>query len=244
MSAAAQLMLYVLQVGNYTVDRDYWGRPEDITSDRPYYAVPFNRAAYNTSAVDLGSSIAAGLFAAYAAVPTAPNAASYLSTGICPGYSSPFALLPFINMVCNVQLDYLIRQCHRHAPSIVDSYLRCIKNTLYSNEGPDRGLQIRQHTCQKARASMAGLGRRHKQKLRSFLQAWPFTKEPRCLWRATGLSIVTSMLSLRSDFVAWVAPLQALAWGMLALFMLQIRTMTSSCGLLHGITKQQATAAC
>ena len=63
------------------MDQNYWGRPEDIASARPYYAVPFNVATYNTSAVDLGSSIAAALLAAYASVPTAPNAATYLSIG-------------------------------------------------------------------------------------------------------------------------------------------------------------------
>jgi len=71
-----------MQMGNLTVDQLFWGRPEDITTPRPYYAVPLNRAAFTSSAVDLGGSIAAGLLAAYAAVPNAPNATLYLATGV------------------------------------------------------------------------------------------------------------------------------------------------------------------
>ena len=78
-----------MQVGNLTVDQQFWGRPEDISTPRPYYAVPLNRAAYNSSAVDLGGSVAAGLLAAYAAVRDAPNAALYLSTG---GSNAPSSL--------------------------------------------------------------------------------------------------------------------------------------------------------
>jgi len=99
-----------VQVGNLTVDQNFWGRPEDITTPRPYYAVPLNRATFNSSAVDLGASIAAGLLAAYTAVPDAPNAALYLSTG---GFGS-----------CGIQLSsprqavqfYVPRQLHSNLP--------------------------------------------------------------------------------------------------------------------------------
>lgn len=68
-------------MGNYSVDQNFWGRPEDITGDRPFYAVPLNVPTADSSAVDLGGAVAAALLAAYAAIPAAPNAALYLSQG-------------------------------------------------------------------------------------------------------------------------------------------------------------------
>ena len=67
-------------MGNYSIDQRFWGRPEDITGPRPYYAAPVNVSGKNSS-VDLGGSVAAALLAAYVANPTAPNAEAYLSTG-------------------------------------------------------------------------------------------------------------------------------------------------------------------
>ena len=42
-----------MQIGNYTLDEDYWGRPEDYTLDRPYY----------TCGNDIGASDMAGTMA-------------------------------------------------------------------------------------------------------------------------------------------------------------------------------------
>lgn len=67
-------------MGNYTDDQQFWGRPEDITTNRPFYATSVNVAGSNSS-VDLGGSVAAALLAAYVAVPSAPNAPLYLSKG-------------------------------------------------------------------------------------------------------------------------------------------------------------------
>ena len=50
--------LCCLQVGNYTTDQDYWGRPEDYTLDRPYYI-----AGADTGATNLAATMASALAA-------------------------------------------------------------------------------------------------------------------------------------------------------------------------------------
>ena len=47
-----------LQVGNYTTDQDYWGRPEDYTLARPYYT-----AGNDKGASDLAGTMASALAA-------------------------------------------------------------------------------------------------------------------------------------------------------------------------------------
>ncbi len=47
-----------MQVGNYTTDQDYWGRPEDYTLDRPYYI-----AGDAVGATDLAGTMCSALAA-------------------------------------------------------------------------------------------------------------------------------------------------------------------------------------
>ena len=47
-----------MQVGNYTTDQDYWGRPEDYTLDRPYYI-----AGDDVGATDLAATMCSALAA-------------------------------------------------------------------------------------------------------------------------------------------------------------------------------------
>lgn len=70
-----------VQVGNYTEDQAYWGRPEDISSSRPYYATPLNVDGASSSAVDLGGAISAALIAAHLALPNAPKTLQYQTYG-------------------------------------------------------------------------------------------------------------------------------------------------------------------
>ena len=71
----------MVQVGNYTEDQSYWGRPEDIDGSRPYYATPVNVAGSNSSAVDLAGVVSAALLAAHLALPEAPNNVQYRTLG-------------------------------------------------------------------------------------------------------------------------------------------------------------------
>lgn len=48
----------LLQVGNYTTDQDYWGRPEDYTLARPYYIAGDDIGATNLAAT-MTSALAA-----------------------------------------------------------------------------------------------------------------------------------------------------------------------------------------
>ena len=50
--------LHNFQVGNYTTDQDYWGRPEDYNLDRPYYI-----AGADTGATNLAATMASALAA-------------------------------------------------------------------------------------------------------------------------------------------------------------------------------------
>ena len=51
-------LLCVFQVGNYTTDQTYWGRPEDYHLDRPYYL-----AGGTTGATNLAATMASALAA-------------------------------------------------------------------------------------------------------------------------------------------------------------------------------------
>ena len=54
-----QVLTSVLpQVGNYTTDQDYWGRPEDYTLDRPYYLT-----SESVGATDLAATMTSALAA-------------------------------------------------------------------------------------------------------------------------------------------------------------------------------------
>lgn len=48
----------IVQVGNYTLDADYWGRPEDYDLDRPYYTCGNDKGAS-----DLAGTMASALAA-------------------------------------------------------------------------------------------------------------------------------------------------------------------------------------
>ncbi|DBB00628.1 TPA: hypothetical protein ACH3X3_002312 [Trebouxia sp. C0006] len=54
----ADYLEIIYQVGNYTTDQDYWGRPEDYTLDRPYYLAGDDVGATNLAAT-MTSALAA-----------------------------------------------------------------------------------------------------------------------------------------------------------------------------------------
>ena len=73
----AQLQHAVKQVGNYTIDQTYWGRPEDIPRTVSDYATRPAFIAPATHASDLGGAIVAAL-----------AASSLVFRGSDPGYSN------------------------------------------------------------------------------------------------------------------------------------------------------------
>lgn len=77
-----------MQVGSYATDRASWGRPEDISAGRPYYA---NLAGSS----DLAGSVVAGLAAASCALnkTDATAAAAYLAAAAvsCTAWGAEWA---------------------------------------------------------------------------------------------------------------------------------------------------------
>lgn len=99
-----------MQVGNYTLDQDYWGRPEDYDLDRPYYIAGDAVGATNLAATMCSALAATALVwkssdtAYYTTLMTAATSLYAYATKVYGAYGDGVSFqLGFCMLCCSVQ---------------------------------------------------------------------------------------------------------------------------------------------